>query len=115
MKRFFAAALVLLVPSLAVAGAVGGPVNHKDTVMPLSTDSFVVVFEKDRKASVVVSGDGSTDLDCAAYDSGGNLVDSDTNPGDLCTLDWTPAWTGKFTLKIMNLGKKPNEYSLRTN
>jgi hypothetical protein len=83
--------------------------------MPGHTDVFEMVFEKGSRALILVNGDGSSDIDCHVYDSGGKLITSDTNELDICMLEWTPAWTGKFKLKISNLGSKPNEYQATTN
>ena len=38
------------------------------------------------------------------------MVDWDYRDGDNCSLRWTPEWTGKFTIKIINHGRKDNEY-----
>lgn len=106
---------LFLVCAGAGAGASGGPVNHRDTVLGNHTDSFSIVFDKGKSARVLVNGDGSTDLDCAVYDNGGHYIDSDNDPGDTCLLQFTPAWTGKFTVKVINRGSSANEYTLRTN
>ena len=116
-KAVLALALIASVftSTLAGAGASGGPVNHRDTVLGNLTDSFSIVFDKSKSARIIVNGDGSTDLDCAVYDSSGHYIDSDNDPGDTCLLTFTPAWTGKFTVKVINRGSSANEYTLRTN
>jgi hypothetical protein len=79
------------------------------------TDVYTMVFEAERLARVTVNGDGSTDLDCYAYDGNGNLVESDVDGTDMCVLSWTPAWEGKFKINIKNRGKIPNIYTISTN
>lgn len=107
--------LLLLVPSLALGGAVGGPRHSRDTVLGKETDSYVIVFEGKEPANVTVRGDGSTDLDCYVTDSGGHEVVKDDDDTDTCLLQWTPAWTGKFKIRIVNRGSVPNEYRVNTN
>jgi hypothetical protein len=116
MKKFLLVVLgCLFCSGASEAGAVGGPVNKRDTVGPGETDQYTIVFQEAKPARISVSGDGSTDLDCFVYDSGDHLIESDTDSTDNCLLIFKPAWTGKFKLKIKNLGEKYNEYSLRTN
>jgi hypothetical protein len=104
-----------LVSSTCLAGRVGGKTRLRDTVLANRTDAYVMVFEGKEAAMVQVSGDGSTDLDCDVLDNEGHLIDSDVGPSDTCILTWTPAWTGKFKIRIKNLGQQPNEYLLQTN
>lgn len=106
---------VIFTSSNAIAGAVGGPQSKRDTVMPGKSDIYTVVFEAQEPARVFVRGDGSSDLDCYVYDNGGHLVSSDDDSTDVCTLRWTPSWTGKFQIKIVNRGTSANEYLIRTN
>ncbi len=108
-------ALGMLVPGVALGGAVGGPQGKRDTVLGNSSDNYVLVFEGRETARINVRGDGSSDLDCYVYDNKGGLVASDDDSTDVCVLVWTPAWTGKFKLKITNRGDNPNEYTVQTN
>ena len=105
----------LFIMTDAFAGNVRGPQTHYDMVMAKSTDSYSLVFEAEKMANIVVRGDTSTDLDCFVYDGNGNLVESDTDSTDFCSLIWFPSWEGKFTLQIRNHGFEPNAYMLRTN
>lgn len=111
-KAFFSA---FLLSSTAFAGAVEGPQHHRDVVRAGQTDVYVLVFEGEETAMITVRGDGSTDLDCRVYDQGNHLVESDTDSTDTCYLRWTPAWTGKFKLKITNVGRISNIYVVDTN
>lgn len=107
---------IFIVAWPAFGGQVGGSRTIRDTVMPNQTDEYNnMVFEKGEEAFIRVRGDGSSDIDCFVYDNKGGLITSDTDSTDLCILRWTPAWTGKFKLKIQNLGSKPNEYEITTN
>jgi hypothetical protein len=97
-------------------GSTKGPQSAVSRVMANSEDSWDLGnFVGGEYARVEVRGDGDTDLDCFVYDENGGLIDRDTDRTDYCILDWTPAWTGPFTLKIVNLGNVYNQYRLSTN
>lgn len=98
----------------ALAGQVGGPKTHVDIVAAFQTDVYNLKFYGKQIARILVNGDGDSDLDCVVLDGGGHVVDSDTDSTDACVLNWTPAWTGPFTLKIVNHGGA-NRYVVITN
>lgn len=99
----------------AQRGSVNGPSRHYDVVDGSSTDTYQISFIADELAEILVSGDGDTDLDLYVYDSNGNLIVSDTDYTDDCYVCWVPAWTGRFTVKIVNRGPVYNRYALLTN
>jgi hypothetical protein len=84
-----------------------------ERVKAQSTDRYTHRFYADETAYIYVDGDGDTDLDLYVYDENGNLIDSDTDPGDTCLCRFTPKWTGSFTIKVKNLGRVYNEYRIR--
>ena len=96
-------------------GRVGGPICRDDRVLAGYTDTWTITFRGGEKATVVVNGDGDTDLDLYIYDENNNLITSDTDRTDLCICNFTPKWTGKFYVKIKNLGNVYNRYRLTTN
>ncbi len=98
-----------------VRGRVGGPARHVDRVLAGHTDVYTINFRGGEQAMVIVSGDGDTDLDLYVYDENGNLIDSDTDNTDQCVCTFTPRWTGPFTIRIKNLGRVYNQYTLVTN
>lgn len=97
------------------AGSTTGRNSHIDIVKAKSTDIFVVRFVGEEFASVSVDGDGSTDLDCEVLDEGNHSVASDFDGTDNCRMSWTPFWTGKFKIRIINRGFESNLYNIRTN
>lgn len=114
------ASLLALANSIDVAssghrGAVGGAAKKTDIVRANATDIYYVKFAAGETAAVYVSGDGDTDLDLYIYDSNGNLIDKDDDYTDDCLCDWTPRWTGTFTIKIVNRGSVYNRYTIYTN
>lgn len=96
-------------------GAVGGPRGTVDIVQARSADNYVVAFRGGELAIVSIRGDGDTDLDLYIYDENGNLIVSGTGPTDRETVSWTPAWTGNFRIRVVNLGRVWNRYALVTN
>lgn len=99
----------------ATRGAVGGPRYSEDRVYGKDYVDFQCKFWANELAEVVVIGDGDTDLDLYIYDASGNLIASDTDYTDDCICRWVPAWTGSFTIRIMNRGVVYNNFVIATN
>jgi hypothetical protein len=113
-KTILAVALFLLLTAEAVqAGSPNGPVRHADRVLGLSRDNYTSTFYGSEWARVGVVGDGDTILVLQVYDDVGNLIEQDR--GTSCAVKWVPKWTGKFTIRISNLGLVHNNYVLLTN
>ena len=106
-------ALLALTATLATAGGPNG--RTVDTVRAYSSDSYTLTFRGDERATVIVSGDGDTDLDLFVYDANGNLVASDDDFTDDCVASWVPRWTGQFRIVIRNRGEVFNTYRMLTN
>ena len=96
-------------------GAVGGPKSREYRVFANSTDTYVVRFYANEPATVVVSGDGDSDLDLYIYDENGNLIAKDADYSDDCIVTWNPKWTGDFVIKVVNRGNVYNHYVIATN
>ena len=96
-------------------GAVNGPKYTVDILGPNRYTTYNVSFVAGYIAEVALSGDGDTDLDLYVYDSNGNLIASDTDYTDDCYVNWVPAWTGRYIIKVVNRGRVPNRYVLMTN
>lgn len=86
----------------------------KTAIRDHGTDDFYIVFPRGRIARVEISGDGSSDLDLYVYDENGNQVCTDDDTTDDMSCSWTPAWTGKFTVRVRNRGDE-NAYVLMFN
>ncbi|HEX4613099.1 MAG TPA: hypothetical protein VH092_33230 [Urbifossiella sp.] len=97
------------------AGAVGGPKQSTTRVNARATDVYTIEFRGGETARITVAGDGDTDLDLYIYDENGNLVAKDDDNTDYCVATWTPRWTGKFTVRVVNRGGVYNQYRITTN
>lgn len=96
-------------------GAVGGPRRGSSIVYGNTADTYTISFKSGIPAEIAVSGDGSSDLDLYVYDENGNLLVSDDDYSDDCYVCWTPRWTGRFYIKIVNQGIYSNAYNFATN
>ena len=96
-------------------GAVGGPCRTVQYINGNSIDTYQIYFTAGQLAEILVSGDGDTDLDLYVYDGKGNLIAQDTSYSDDCYVNWVPAWTGRFIVRIVNHGSLYNKYVLVTN
>ncbi|MFN4241833.1 MAG: PPC domain-containing protein [Tepidisphaerales bacterium] len=105
--------VVLLWPAMqptADAGPVGGPIYKMDLVLPRATDVYNVTLRAGETTVITVIGGNHTDLDLFVYDENSNLVGSDDDGTSVCIVSITPRWTGRFTIKVKNLGFEPNLY-----
>lgn len=105
-KTLVIACAVLLLAAPALAQFV-----RVDRVLAFSTDTWRV-WAPAGHTSVVVDGDGDTDLDCWVYDRFGNLLGRDTDRTDLCIIRFNNPSSGNLTIRISNLGDIYNEYEL---
>ena len=121
MSRFLLGVVLAAVTVLGVgqarvqAGRLGGPSSAVHSVQAFDTDVFKVTFVGRRPAVVRVVGDGDTVLNLYVYDENGNLVGSDDDRFGPAVVAWTPRWTGKFIIKVVNRGIVWNRYRIRTN
>lgn len=99
----------------ASRGNINGPSRDYSSVNGRSYVDYTANFVAKELAEVLVSGDGDTDLDLYVYDSNGNLIASDTDYSDDCYVRWVPAWTGRYTIRIVNRGPVFNRFVILTN
>ncbi len=91
---------------------VNGVIRHSDRVNAGCTDVYTVRCRGGESTTVIVSGDGDTDLDLYVYDENGNLITYDNDGSDDCVVSFNPRWTGPFRIKIKNLGRVYNRYNM---
>jgi len=107
---------ILVCTSIVHANAIGGQREDGRRISAHSTQPYQpILFRGGEVATVVVIGDGTTDLDLYVYDEYGNLVAMDNDYSDHCVATWFPSRTGWFTVKIVNRGSVYNDYSMATN
>ena len=99
----------------AQRGNINGPSRDYAAVNGNSYIDYTASFVANELAEVLVSGDGDTDLDLYVYDSNGNPIASDTDYSDDCYVRWVPAWTGRYTIRIVNRGPVYNRFVILTN
>lgn len=96
-------------------GSVYGEGSYEDYIGPYDSIAYDESFFGSERAIVTLNGWNDTDLDLFVYDEYGNLIcqgDSYTS-SEYC--EWTPRWTGNFTVVVYNNGGIENAYSLWTN
>ena len=96
----------------ASRGPIQGTVRHNDCVNAGATDQYKLRCEGGTSTTIIVSGDGDTDLDLYVYDSYGNLVAYDDDGLDDCIVRFTPRYNHTFTVRIKNRGRVYNCYTL---
>lgn len=108
------AALLALVLTARVAKAdpVSGPDSKVDVVDAFMVNIYRVNFYGNELGRVRVIGDGDTDLDVYVLDEFGNVIASDTGVTDICEVVWFARWTGPFTIRVVNLGRVYNRYTI---
>ena len=98
-----------------VKGDVDGPQDHYDRVLATGEDEYHTSFVGHEVAEIGLSGDHTTDLDLYVYDQNGNLICQSISSGDTEYCNWTPRWTGPFTIHVVNRGNVYNDYEIIPN
>lgn len=96
-------------------GSSSGPEHLKAKVYGNSSKTIILEFVKGEIAEVSIAGDGSCDLDLFVYDENGYLVASDDGYEDICIVRWIPAWTGPFSVRVVNRGELMSTFDMWTN
>lgn len=108
---FLAGTTVVATPTVARADPLGGRIVKVDTVRGGYTDTWTFALMGRETTRIRLEGDGDTCLELRVYDENGNLVAADTAGwGDSREVLVTPRRTGKFQVKIKNVGRIPNTY-----
>ena len=103
-------------PAFMRAGVVGqAPIVHRDSVNARDFDDYDVTFRGGEEAQITVLGDSDTPLNLYVYDESGNEISRSVGSASNCYLSFTPAWTGHFRIRIVNLGYVYSNYVLMTN
>lgn len=103
------------IESIKYRGRTLGPARTSSDVNAHSSDTYRITYNGGELAEILIVGDGDTDLDLYVYDKDGNQVCKDIDTTDTMYCSWTPRRTGKFRIKIKNLGDVYNAYDFITN
>lgn len=113
LSALMSAGLISLFP-VSAAAALPGPapsILKFDRVLPRDTDLWSIRLLAGVTYSIVVDGNGLTDLDLYVFDENDNLVGKDIDATDACLVRITPRWSGPFRVAIKNLGPLANSYA----
>ena len=108
------AAAVLAVVMLGVGAGTAAAQGRFGRVEAFSFDSWTVTANAGDMVTVVVRGDGDTDLDLFILDGFGRTVVSDQRSGDYCMVTFTVTRGGTFPIRVRNYGGVYNEYVIST-
>lgn len=96
-------------------GLVDGPRLHSAVAPPLATHTYREAFRSDEAATVLIAGDGDSNLDLYVFDEGGRRICSSEQLDDVEVCRWRPPAPGRYTIHIVNRGRADNRYELRSN
>jgi len=99
----------------AQKGFVGGVRRSVIRLQARSVWTWTGTAVSGQPAIAIAQGDGDTDIDMKVFDGNGNLICSDTLNDYTPACRWTPAWTGRFTLQLINNGGVYSDTVLVTN
>ena len=110
--------LVAMIDDVEASGARGsvyGEGSYEDFIGPYDSIAYDEGFFGSEQAIVTLNGWDDTDLDLYVYDEYGNLICEGASYTSSEYCEWTPRWTGNFTIVVYNNGGIENTYSLWTN
>jgi hypothetical protein len=99
----------------AQKGFVGGVRRSVVRLQARSVWSWTGTAVAGQQAIAIAQGDGDTDIDMKILDAGGHVVCQDVLTDYTPACQWTPAWTGNFTLQLINNGSVYSDTVLITN
>ncbi len=111
-KSFVVAALIATNMSVVFASPTRGPAIGIRRVEARTSTFFIDTFRGNEVATVVIVGDGATDLDIYIWDMNNNLVARAIGATDRETASFLPFNTGEFRIEIRNLGSTWNEFAI---
>lgn len=100
----------------AFAGSVTPGTSENHNVAAGSELSYVEEFRGGELAQVEITGDGASDIDLYIYDSAGALVARSISYGHVEYVEFTPAQTDEFIIRIENFGTtNSSKFAIWTN
>lgn len=89
----------------------GGETIQYETIKGYATDTYAEVFYSGY-STVIVEGNGATDLDCAVRDMAGNILAEDRKHTDSCLLVFKMYRAGYVSISVYNYGGEDNRYMI---
>jgi hypothetical protein len=96
-------------------GSVGGPCSQFASVGGNGFAIFRGVYRGGELACASVVSFDNADLDLYVFDENGNLIAQDRGPCWSASCTWSPFWTGRFTLRVVNCSPFPAGFRINTN
>jgi hypothetical protein len=102
-----------LIPAPFGSVAAQGRYMNKTTIESHDVDNYEVVVRRGEEEQVLVSGDGSSDLDLYIFDEDNHLICKDEDETDAMACTWTAPSTEVYQVKVKNRGRA-NRYVIVT-
>ena len=95
-----------------LASPADGTLRTTDVVSPNHYIEYRVYLLAGEPTRIAVRGDGQGDVDLYLFDENGHRIDYDNDYTDTCFASVTPAWSGNFTIRVVNAGSIPDQYTI---
>jgi hypothetical protein len=92
-----------------------GPRLHTTVAPALGTHTYRESFRPDEPATVLIAGDGDSNLDLYVFDAAGRRICASEKLDDVEVCRWRPPASGAYTIHVVNRGRADNRYELRSN
>ncbi len=105
--------LILLIEDVEAESARGslyGAGSYEGYIAGYDNLYYDEAFEGGVPAIVELTGHNPSDLDLWIYDEFGNEICSSTSYSSFESCQWTPRWTGGFTIRVENEGHAQGSY-----
>ena len=99
----------------ANAGNVNGPNLMADSVKAYNHYTYNVIFAGAKSAKIEVKGYGTTNINCAIYNSENEQISVYNSHKGYCEFNWVPKNTSTYKIIIKNLGSNTNYFVIETN
>lgn len=100
---------------VAMAAPVAGPIVKVDVVKQHSDMKYVFLPRIKEELTIVIVGNGQSDVDCTLLDNSGNVLVQDVTRADICVLHYTPQKREMLTLSVVNYGDKDDQFEAYIN
>jgi hypothetical protein len=96
-------------------GTENGPKTHSMVAGARATNVYREQFSASEPATVLISGDGDTNLDLYVFDERGARICAAERLEDVEICRWQPQGNGTYSIHVVNRGTAENQYVMRSN